>query len=304
MSNYNPKINNVESVFTAIDKDGKQTDFSGEPWVANIVESHVQGVARYGDYWMLTYNNKGYSQGYLMAVNNDSGKLVLDFNTPDENYNHPSGIQTIGNFLLVPVENSDASDSYIHFYNMYAMNDTTQPTLLTYNIHRSGKGSGAAGICNFTDNDGNERYFMCVYDNGATDFYTSNAKTLSDPNISFTLSGSIKLDQEGYSSTCLVTDTDGSIYMIGFRVEGSTSYTDYADLYKITLNSKYQPSDMKGIGQKHCVTDYGSMTGIAGVHFRWGAGIYFRNNNTQFGLLATQRNFVANNLTVNKFNQG
>lgn len=302
MSSYNQKIQNVLNAFKAIDKDGNVHNYSGEPWVANIVESHVQGVAMYGNYCMLTYNNKGYSKGFVMAVNTNSNSLVLDFDTPDEHYNHPGGIQAIGDFLLVPVENSGADDSYLHFYNMSGMNDNTQPTLLAYSKHRNGNGAGAAGITNFTGSDGVEYYLMCAYDNGATDFYLSNGLPLSDAGIVFQKVASHKFDESGYSSTCLLTDTSNNIYMIGFRVSGSVSYDDYADLYQISMNDN-TPTGATKLDSRHFYTDHGKgVSGIAGVHFRWGAGVS-NLTSTTFNLLATQRNFVGNNLTINVFNQ-
>ena len=84
-------------------------------------------------------------------LNVTSKKMVYTFDTPDEHYSHP-GDAARGDYLIVPVENSDNSQSYIHFYDLSSMTDVMQPAFLPFNIARGSSGAGAAGITNYTDN--------------------------------------------------------------------------------------------------------------------------------------------------------
>jgi hypothetical protein len=106
MNTQNVKLQNVEAAYKNVAESGTLFEFNGEPLIPNMVESHVQGVARYGNYLLLSHNNKGYSQGFIIVLNMKSMKMVHKIDTPDEHYNHPGGMQVIGDYLMVPVENS------------------------------------------------------------------------------------------------------------------------------------------------------------------------------------------------------
>lgn len=165
---YQTPINSVRSAFDAVGAQGEKVVLKGEPWIANMVEAHVQGVAMYGDYCLLTHNNRGYSKGVLLVMNMKSGKMVHKIKTPDEGYNHPGGIQVIGDFLLVPLEDSRHTKSIIRLYDLANMTDTIQPILLPLTVERPEIAAGGVGIADFTD--GMEQYYLlCAYDNGRTE---------------------------------------------------------------------------------------------------------------------------------------
>lgn len=294
---YNPKVPDVPAAFNAVSKNGVKHSYSGEPGVPNMVESHVQGVAPYRNYFVLTHNNKGYSKGYMLVINRTSQKLVEKFDTPRAHYNHPGGCQRIGSYLAVALENSNASDSYIYFYDLTGMSDSTRPTLLPYALHRKDKGAGGVGITNFTDAAGAERYALAVYDNGKLDLYQSNPVTLDDPGIQFTLIGSTDKADGGYSEVCLVTDTNQQLYMVGFATHDlGGSNKDYADLYSVEPDL----TTVKKLKARHMYTKHGGVVGMAGVHFRWGAGMQVRSD-LSLEFFATQRNFVGNKFYSNTF---
>jgi len=301
MNTTNPKLNNVEQSFASVGATGESQHFNGEPWVANMVQSHVQGIARYDKYYLLTHNNKGYSTGYIMELNIPEENYLSKIDTPDEHYNHPSGFQIIGDVMAVPIENSDASASVIRFYQI--KNSGTGLQLFSYSINRSNKGAGALGITNFTvtDKDTNtqtEYYLLAVYDNGATDFYISNGQALLSENFEFNGLFSVDFDNTGFSSLCLVTDTNEKIYAFGFWVEGSVSYTDKITLYSVDYSGSHK--GVKKLSERHMTTVCDGIQGIDGVHFRWGAGLQVLSS-TELNFFATQRNFVGNNYYTNIF---
>ncbi|WP_310409965.1 hypothetical protein, partial [Chamaesiphon sp. OTE_8_metabat_110] len=276
---------------------GTLFEFNGEPWIPNMVESHVQGVARYGNYLLLSHNNKGYSHGFIIVLNVESMKMVHKICTPDEHYNHPGGMQVIGDYLMVPVENSSYSQSLIHFYDLSMMTDSEPPKNETFGITREFDGAGAAGITNYTDSE-TEYYLLAAYNNGAIDFYKSNGNPISnDPGFQEILF-SATISCETYDSICLLTDVNQQIYMIGFRTYNlGGSNEDYADLYEIDLQKKCVS---QVIPSRHFYTEHGGFIGLAGVHFRWGAGLKIVNDSS-LNFLATQRNFVGDLFYTNTF---
>jgi hypothetical protein len=287
---YNPMIINVPHAFKQVGKDGSLHQFQGEPWVPDMLGSHVQGIARHGDYYYLTHNNKGYSKGFLLVM--DSERMIAELDTPTEHYNHPGGIQIIGDFLTMSLENSDASSSFVRFYSLQ---DPKRPELLSTMIVRQNKGCGAVGITSYT-RGGAGYYLVAAYDNGKTDFYESNGKRLGDPELAFHEVGSDSLKNTGFSELCLVTQADGQIYGVGFWVQGDASYEDHCTLLS------YDPSTrtMAFVDDRHMYTKMGGVVGIAGVHFRWGAGLALTSN-TAMDFYATQRNFVGGLFYTNKF---
>ena len=53
MNTQNIKLKNVLTAYSNVLKDGTRHQFNGEPWVPNMVKSHVQGIACYGNYICL-----------------------------------------------------------------------------------------------------------------------------------------------------------------------------------------------------------------------------------------------------------
>ena len=293
MSNpYNPKIKDVPAAFDNVDKNGHLHEFHGEPWVPDMVESHVQGIARYGDYYYLTHNNKGYSKGFLLVLDNTTQKMILKLDTPKENYNHPGGIQVIGDYLAVSLENSDHNSSFVLFYSL---KDPRNPELMSLEIARSDKGCGTVGITNFTRH-GTEYYLVAAYDNGKTDFYESNGQPLADAGLQFTKVSSCDFKNTGFAEMCLVTQQDNKVYCIGFWVDGTIVFDDYCTLL---LYDRDQHSVDK-LKERHMYTTHGGVKGLAGVHFRYGSGLRITSD-TSMDFYATQRNFVAGLFYLNKF---
>lgn len=301
---YNPKIRDVRSAFENIARNGKRKTYRGkEPSdgeeIADLVGTHVQGVAHYGKYAFLSHNRLfSRPNGWIGVFSKKTDKMVYWIDTPVEehHYPHPGGMQVIGDYLMVPVENGDHDKSFLYFYDLSQMTDTQKPRRLAYSL-RQHHGAGAAGITNYTQ-DGIEYYLVAAYDNGALYFYRSNGKTLADPEFSLTFYYSVSVAQGGYSSTCLLTDRSNKIYLVGFWTERpDVAPVDYMDLYSIDLFSG-TISDVQL--SRHMVTEYGGTVGIDGVHFRFGAGLSILSD-TALKALAAQRNFEFGHVVVNTF---
>jgi len=293
---WNPKLPDVQAAFGKVGDHGKARLFHGEPWIPNMVESHIQGIARYGDFYVLTHNNKGYSRGRILVLSQRLGGLQQQFDSPIEHYNHPGGCQVIGDYLAMALENSDNNRGYVVFYDLRSMTHDIQPSLLPLRIDCPDSGVGGVGITNYTLPDGREHYLVAAVDAGEVSLYLSNDKTLDDPACAFRPVGERqRLSGGSTSHVNLVTDSSNSVYLIAFRDEtnGSGSYNDYVDLYRLDTHDH----QLKYLQTRHMYTDRPTS---AGVHFRWSAGLQIVYGDA-LRFHASQRNFVGNRLDIDVF---
>jgi hypothetical protein len=299
---YNPSVTDVQSAFAGLPADGEDHTYNGS-WAGNPFLSHVQGVAAYKHYLILTHNNRGFSRGDICVVDRDKQDLMYKFETPDEHFNHPGGCQQIGDFLAVAIENSDYAASRIHFYDLSVMTDTKRPQILPNRIVREHHGAGGVGITNFRDESGVEKYVLVTYDNGTVDFYQSNGYPLGHPSLDFAKQElQDKMAIEDYSEICLVTEMNLAqqqrLYLMGFRTDlGIINAKDYAHLYQLDQSNGIFSISQR-INERHLYTHYRGFPWV-GVHFRYGAGLQIRSDRTM-EIYATQRNFDGT-MQINTF---
>lgn len=287
MSAWSNKVDDVEQALSSVNKYGTNYIFAGDCEGLPVVFSgaHVQGIASYKNYLILTHNSAfGFgNHGSIIILNKETQRIVTRIDTSDYGYNHPGGIQQIDNYLAVPLEND--TTSLIRFYDLSQMSDEQLPCLLDTKIIRENSKAGAVGITSYIVSDINYFLVAAVDDNGIVDFYKSNGKSLSNPECSFTkieFEKSIEVNKN-VQSLCLVTDKAEKIYMIGFR-SSDAIVEDYADLYSIDINSgacNPEATDIQFIS---------TGGGPFAVHFRYGAGLQVVSS-TQIKILATERNF-------------
>ncbi len=313
MATENPKITNVQQVFDNVPQQGKLHTFSNP---LNYVPfgPHVQGIARYGNYFVVCHNLIAlYDKGFYAVINAQETKVTQMFWSPDPDYPHPGGMQVIGDYLVAPVEGSEHEKSRVHFYDLSTMTDTNPPTLLSTYVDRpavagQSRGAGAAGMTSYTVGD-TENYLLAVYDNGAIDFYQwqgGPVPSTNSPSVLF----SVKLKATDYSAVCLLTNTSQKVFLVGFHTKNLWG-TDHADedwaaLHVVDLDTKTVEAP---VSKRHMVTTHGSTIGPLGVHFRYGAGLAIipgsGGANPSLKFYATARNFVglpeAQQLAINGF---
>jgi len=303
----NYKVDNIEQALDSM-SDKKGTKGILHTFEGNIgglpiapLTSHVQGVARYKNYLIMTHNSESDSADYgsIVILSEEKKKAVYRINTSDKGYNHPGGIQQIGNYLAVSLENN--SKSLIRFYDLSQMSDTEKhpPVLLETKIIRDNNTAGAVGITTYREN-GIDHFLLAVHAGGDVDFYKSNGKLLSDPECKFDLIFNTKITSA--DNVCLVTVDTEKIYLVGFRSteKGSLPYEDYVDLYSININT----NTVKFIESYHYITRHETSIAGLGVHFRYGAGIQVVSPR-QINVLATRRNFSISEksyMEINIFN--
>jgi hypothetical protein len=150
-------------------------------------------------------------------------------NIPFSDYEHPGGIQMVGDILTVPLEGKiddpALPEGKVVFYNC---SEPTNPVKLNYELTTSHK-IGVVGITKLPDG-----YFLLVMswgDSKDLDFYRSSKKSFFEAGFNFTLVSSISEDYlndleadhfwefgaNSPQSLNFVTQKDGTVFLIGSR---------------------------------------------------------------------------------------
>ena len=290
----NPEVTNFPGQFAKISKNVWKHHINGNTDEMNIGVDHLQGMAMNakGDYFFFTHSRSG-DNGTMIICDNDSKtrKIVQKITLPDKGYNHPGGIQQIGDILVVPQEKDVASK--VIFYNLQTVTHTAPPTLLPVSISSDAHKAGGVGITKYTPaGETVPKHLVVVYDNGMAYRYQSNGQPLASTAVSFQSIGAAQqLSQGDYSTVSLATDVTGVVYMVGFRtsMSGPSYVTDYMDLYQ--YNASTGVFELI-VANQHVITQHGATVGSYGVHFRWTGGLRIVSS-TAIQALVSARNFVG-----------
>lgn len=278
----------------ALNTKGSQRLIAGDANILNIAVSHIQGVVKYDNYYIMSHDNSGNSKGIFIV---SDGKNYKKFDSYDSGYNHPDGMQRYENYMFVGVENSSHNKSYIRLYDLSDLSLSNLPRICeNFAIERSSTGTCALGVCRLKN-----QYIIAAYaphgETATIDFYTASAD-VELPKTKFTQLCAVKTNHSSYQNIALYGEQSGKMYLVGFRSCGTTSEIDYIDLFEAKI--KDNNIKLEEVYTRHVYTVHGSMIGVAGVHFRWGAGLDI-DRNGNIVVLATQRNFLDKKTMINEF---
>lgn len=288
----NPLVTNVKENFQKINGKGGLARLKGGPDFSAMMHSHLQGIAIYRKYFIIVMNRHNENLGeiyfYTLTDNQLAGMIkipVSDNNTKKHalSYNHPGGIQVIGDYLVIPMQTQNCDHSKIQLWDLSPLkNDNLmiQQVSEDYVPASNGEEIGGVGIVNM---DG---YFLvAAIDNDEVFFYSSEGMPGGDDieTATYKLVFGTTMARES-SAVNLIRQSDGTVWLFAFGVSATgTSYKDWALLYKVDLANK-KITDKQ---ERHMISTSLSIT-IFGPHFRWGAGTYFRKG-PALALLTTQR---------------
>lgn len=297
-STLNPRIPEVVKTFESVNANGHGVLYSkGSFLPPNVVADHFQGVVSYDDYIIQSYSNIDYSRGYIVVINKKKKAVTLVFHTPIDGYPHPGGMQVIGDYLAVALENKKTDQSYIIFYYLKSMTDDIEPSFLPFWIRRpkgddGGKGgAGGVGITDWFDaKTKSNRYLIAAYDDGKCDFYVAENDYLVTNDTPAKFQFREKLSQNSYSTVSLITDDNNVKWLLGFYSTGALPEEDWVDLYTVSVSKK----QVAFIQKKHFYFDNPGA-------FRWGGGVVLHKATSNFDFLGTQRNPGIEDHKINFF---
>ncbi|MDP6701809.1 MAG: hypothetical protein QGH25_19310 [Candidatus Latescibacteria bacterium] len=222
----NRKIRDIRSAFGRVNRKGTKRSIvrntsKGFAKKADL-RSHFQGVARRDDHAYLTLSGK--VDGALFLSLQRGHNFVYDTRETIVGYNHPGGIQTIGEYVAVPVYGSSHGDAKVLIYDR---------DLSRFSEHALVDSKAfCLGIANIDYRDGHgERYIMAVVsrsDGSRIDFYHSQpGEDLASRGVTFEQFGRWRWTRPrgqrsneffGHAnSISLVVDEKEKLYLLGLH---------------------------------------------------------------------------------------
>lgn len=271
---------------------GRHEKIKGLRYFSNLGIEHVQGYTQYEHngkvYYLFTHHTTG-DYGYILQATNDSDE-TLSFMTP-KGWNHPAGIQCLGQYLFVPCE--EGSEARIFVYDILH-NMKKVKTL------RCSHRAGCIGVTDF--NQGNENYCLLLVGDQQVYYAYIAKKSTSMRDLNFTYFGKIDLganrtdEQDEFfmeeDINCqgfgLVTDKEENVHMLALMTHGCK---DRVFMIKLNINISERTFSYDTEVSAHLINK-GGIAGDYGSHFRWGAGIRITPLNNLV-VLATSRNIIA-----------
>ena len=184
--------------------------------------SHFQGVARRDDHAYLTLSGK--ADGAVILAAQEGDEFVYRRRKAVVGYNHPGGIQTVGEYVAVPVYGCPRGGAKVLIY------DRDLGRCSEHNLEESK--AFCLGITNIKyPGDHGERYVMAVVtvsDGTRIDFYRSQpGQDLASRDVTFERFGSWSWEkpddhriEEFYghaNSISLLVDEEDNLYLLGLH---------------------------------------------------------------------------------------
>lgn len=256
-------LNNVTDAFNAISLYPQILHFKIEG-IKIPAGGHLQGIQSLSDsIFVITASSESFSYYVLAQVNQKArqGSINTLRKIADTPFRHAGGCQVSGKSLAVGIEDNIAKDKSDIL--IIAFNDSLEETSKNIVAHRRGVVKrSTAGAVGFAKTKTGE-YLLVVgdWDSRNIDFYLSRSdrETVFDSLTTFHVPDNQKWPS--YQSINLLSDTAGSIYLIGFALDG---LNNRADLFKVNMENSSAALQLISTRNFKCK---------GGAGFRYGAGI-------------------------------
>ena len=266
-------VPNVRAAFHGLPVNGSLTNLQGFTGNYDAVSCHVQGYTQYDNsegtrYALLTHSVTTAPYAHIVA-GTKNGSDKYGFKTYLQNWNHPGGIQAIGDYLLVPTEMN--TQAHVSLYDLRSLKVQELRRVESFDLAVNHK-AGALGITTYKA-AGVEYYLLVVahLDERNSVYHIYRAPAAGGlENASFTKVGSFPFEKDFQGFGLVTEEGTNDVYLIGLwsQSEGA-SFADYAYLYQINTQNWTISNELDQI---HMVSTGGGI-GIFGVHFRYGAGV-------------------------------
>lgn len=279
------RLADVRQAVAALPKRGRKARFAGPVSSDGDPNSHIQGVAGYQDFFLITHSDKSEGSGRILVVDRRPGqqKLVKEFRLPrlggtGASFYHAGGCQVVGDVLAVPSETGQ-NQSVVAFFDLSDPLNI-QELHATLRISRDSRDAAAVGVTAVT-RSGQEAWLAAVYDSGTVDFYESPDLPGGAP---FAHLFAFKVQEKHHQSLLLLTDASERVFAVGLNRTflGSNDLV----LYEVDLVGQSMTADPR----RPYSPDGGAL--------RWGAGLEVRGQ--ELVMHCTSRNY-GSRCTVSAF---
>ncbi len=303
MNDENIKMRNVRSSFERQSHDARVIEFAMDGWSVPS-GGHLQGIQRTDiggkEYFIISGSSD--DAAYFIVVGRTSrGYSIVQRNIIcGEPCRHAGGIQLIGNYLAVGVEdNLERDRSRVHFFHIANPEEPIADPIVT--IQREGPEklatAGAVAVAKRARD-----YLLIVgsWDSDTLDFYRSNGVTLGESGCKFTYwqtwsKNDARKDNwcddvwGSYQNLNLISDIHDRLFLVGYYCNADNE--DYIDLYSLDLN---KPSSEMIRKESSKIAKCKQ-----GASFKYGGGAYIKDEDSLVSY-ACERN-CRDTTVINEF---
>ncbi|MDR2546112.1 MAG: hypothetical protein LBC96_01200 [Lachnospiraceae bacterium] len=243
--------------------------------------------------WTLQIPDRIMKEGHIRSPYSDSGSF----------FNHPGGIQIVGDTLVVVVAasskpNNLKKNSVVFLVDLSSLHTPSRPSKMKKLMDLPGVDATSIAAINITPTlagiTGQQNaYMIATADNRSNGsrihLYTSKASDGIWNARDYTLvKGYITTNT--YQNIALVSDSTGAIFLLGMHSGGKV------DLYKLTYNAG---NEFLSTFEKEVSVDLNNKDGC---HFKNGGGLMVVNG--KLYLFATEAHYSYDNVRINLFSYG
>ncbi|MDR2546110.1 MAG: hypothetical protein LBC96_01190 [Lachnospiraceae bacterium] len=239
--------------------------------------------------WTLEIPAKELREGHIQPTYSDSGSY----------FNHPGGIQIIGDTLMVVVQASSMpgnfkSNAVIYLVDLTSLHTPKCPSQMYRLKDLPGVAATSIGAINITPTLAGitgqlNAYMIAIADNKTIRLYTSNASDGIWSSRDYTEVKKFNVSNQ-YQNIALFADSSGAIYMLGMYGGGNVH------LYKLTNNNGTAfLSTVENVSNR-------DLSNKDGCHFKNGGGL--RIVDGKLYLFATEAHYSYDNVRINTFSHG
>jgi hypothetical protein len=272
-------VENIVFAFDSLPKheSGKRTFYNNLD-VSDSKMDHNQGIAIYDQFTLISVNESEEKYGSIFIFDNNTKKVISKYKVELEGMNHPSGMQSIGDYLVLGLQSKDYKQNRVAFFDLTGLKSNSQIKPISLSLNTLTQSASAVGITTVKGEKGSDDYHfvLAVSGDGSTTIYISSQTKigLEDPGLKFN-TGNVVLEK-GFQGVQLLTQEDGKVFMIAFDSEGTATYDDFFFLYELQGNY-ISGEDLEMIQERkiHVVTS-GNL-GLLNPHCRYGTGVTIKD---------------------------
>lgn len=262
---------------------------------------HMQGMARYNNYYFFTHNDTGNDGALIYVADISKNCYIKTIKNQCGRFNHPGGCQIENGYLLTASQEhtfltSKYEDTQIELFDIRDLENIGRK-----NLWESRKiSSMAAAMTSVQDEQKNIIYFLMSYEGGT---HFSFFKCLIPNGVNQSSIQQIELNApdtfKGYAAKegkniqnfNLITDSENNIYMVEFATSGGENFIYLSKI------------DWDGATNRSNITltpiSYKKLSTEGNVSFDYGAGLYTQNQ--EITVFACGKNSIDGTLIVNEF---
>ena len=241
----NIELNDVVATFNNVSNSASRTYYKCPAGIppATLMQSHFKGIARFADKLIFTHTN--------LLVTESNGKYLIAqapggatqagvnriYDTMHDGWQHPCSSQACGSFMAMGIQKSEGGDGSKHSeieildIRRAQVNQPLNP--ITTIEHPT---DGVNGVAMTKEHGPDGCYLVAGINGQVLTLYRSSSSNLLAPGLSFFEFDSIADFPESGAGLALVTQSDGSIYIITLNADDDGN-NNTMGLYAITYQA-------------------------------------------------------------------